>query len=93
MLGGSTVFGYGVSWNESIPALLEARLREKPGGRPVSVVNLGYNNEGAYAFVPNLEDFSYLDYDVIVLYEGYNDCRAMKVSIAVSTAAIRQSIG
>ena len=37
------------------------------------MVNLGFNNEGAFAFVPNLEDFEYLDYDVIVLYEGYND--------------------
>lgn len=72
MLGGSTVFGYGVSWNESIPFVLEAKLRERLG-RPVRVVNLGFNNEGAYAFVPNLEDFAYLDYDVVVLYEGYND--------------------
>jgi len=72
MLGGSTVFGYGVPWNESIPAFLEPKLRERLG-RPVSVVNLGYNNEGAFSFVPNLEDFAYLDYDVIVLYEGYND--------------------
>lgn len=72
MLGGSTVFGYGVGWNESIPAYLETQLKQRLN-RPVSVVNLGYNNEGAYAFVPNLEDFQYLDYDVIVLYEGYND--------------------
>ena len=73
MLGGSTVFGYGVGWNESIPAYLEAGLRERAGGRAVSVVNLGFNNEGAHAFVPNLEDFAYLDYDVVMLYEGYND--------------------
>jgi hypothetical protein len=72
MLGGSTVFGYGVSWNESIPVYLEAKLRERLT-RPVRAVNLGFNNEGAFAFVPNLEDFAYLDYDVIVLYEGYND--------------------
>jgi hypothetical protein len=72
MLGGSTVFGYGVSWNESIPAQLEPLLQARLG-RPVKVVNLGFNNEGAHAFVPNLEDFEYLDYDVIVLYEGYND--------------------
>jgi hypothetical protein len=72
MLGGSTVFGYGVAWNESIPAYLEEKLRERIT-RPVRVINLGFNNEGAYAFVPNLEDFAYLDYDVIVLYEGYND--------------------
>jgi hypothetical protein len=72
MVGGSTVFGYGVAWNESIPALLEPKLRDRLH-RPVTVVNLGFNNEGAYAFRPNLEDFSYLDYDVAVLYEGYND--------------------
>lgn len=72
MLGGSTVFGYGVVWNESIPAYLESGLKESLN-RPVRVVNLGFNNEGAYAFLPNLEDFSYLDYDVVVLYEGYND--------------------
>lgn len=72
MLGGSTVFGYGVAWNESVPALLERALRERLN-RPVSVANLGFNNEGAHAFVPNLEDFAHLDYDVIVLYEGYND--------------------
>lgn len=72
MLGGSTVFGYGVGWNESVPAYLEEKLQARLP-RPVRVVNLGYNAEGAYAFIPNLEDFSYLDYDAIVLYEGYND--------------------
>lgn len=72
MLGGSTVFGYGVRWDESIPMKLEARLRQRLD-RPVSVVNLGFNNEGAFAFVPNLEDFQFLEYDVIVLYGGYND--------------------
>jgi hypothetical protein len=72
MLGGSTVFGYGVGWTESIPAQLEPRLQSRLR-RPVTVVNLGFNNEGAFAFVPNLEDFDYLDADVIVLYEGYND--------------------
>jgi hypothetical protein len=72
MLGGSTVFGYGVAWHESIPAYLETTLEARLA-RPVTVVNLGFNNEGAYAFRPNLEDFEYLDYDVVVLYEGYND--------------------
>ena len=72
MLGGSTVFGYGVAWNESIPFVLEARLRERVD-RPVNVINLGFNSEGAYALLPNLEDFDYLDYDLAVLYEGYND--------------------
>jgi hypothetical protein len=70
MLGGSTVFGYGVQWEQSIPAQLEGALNHT---RPFSVVNLGFNNEGAYAFLPTLRDFAYLDYDVAILYEGYND--------------------
>jgi hypothetical protein len=70
MLGGSTVFGYGVSWDQSIPANLERVL---DAARPFSVINLGFNNEGAYSFVPTLRDFDYLDYDIVVLYEGYND--------------------
>ncbi len=70
MLGGSTVFGYGLQWDQAIPAQLERVLS---ASRPFSVINLGYNNEGAYAFVPTLRDFEYLDYDIVVLYEGYND--------------------
>lgn len=73
MLGGSTVFGYGVLWNESIPALLEQRLNQQRPERTWTVINLGYNTEGAFSFLPNLQDFAYLDYDIVVLYEGYND--------------------
>lgn len=73
MLGGSTVFGYGVMWNESIPAMLEQRLNQAHPEHKWTVVNLGYNTEGAFAFLPNLRDFSYLDYDLVILYEGYND--------------------
>jgi hypothetical protein len=72
MLGGSTAFGYGVTWNEAIPAQLE-RLLNAGGAGPVSVINLGFNNEGAYSFLPTLRDYAYLDYDIVCLYEGYND--------------------
>jgi hypothetical protein len=72
MLGGSTVFGYGVSWEEAIPAQLERALRER-SDRPIRVVNLGYNNEGAYSFAFTLADYKYLQYDLAILYEGYND--------------------
>jgi hypothetical protein len=71
MLGGSSAFGYGVGWNEAIPARVESKMRD--GGTRVSVVNLGYNNEGAYSFRPTLADYLYLDYDAVILYEGYND--------------------
>ena len=71
MLGGSSAFGYGVSWSEAIPARLETKLRE--AGERASVVNLAYNNEGAYSFKFTLDDYQYLDYDLALLYEGYND--------------------
>jgi len=72
MLGGSTVFGYGVPWDEAIPRQLEVALRQR-ARRPMSVVNLGYNNEGAYSFAFTLADYKYLKYDLVILYEGYND--------------------
>ena len=72
MLGGSTVFGYGVSSEETVASYLESRLRGRLDG-PVRVINLGFNNEGAFAFLPHLQDFAYLEYDVVILYEGYND--------------------
>jgi hypothetical protein len=70
VFGGSTAFGYGPAWDESFPYLLEQRLKER--GR-FSVVNLAYNNEAAYSFRFTMEDYAYLDYDVVLLYEGYND--------------------
>jgi len=75
MLGGSTVFGYGVGAHETISAYLEQALNEPTlnhDGR-ITVVNLGYNNEGAYSFLFTLRDYAYLKYDLAVLYQGYND--------------------
>jgi lysophospholipase L1-like esterase len=71
MLGGSSAFGYGVGWTEAIPARLESKIRG--AGERASVVNLAYNNEGAYSFRFTLADYLYLDYDLAILYEGYND--------------------
>jgi lysophospholipase L1-like esterase len=73
VLGGSTAFGYGVTWDGAFPAALERALEVSAPARQWSVVNLGYNNEGAYSFRFTLEDFAYLQPDVVVLYEGYND--------------------
>jgi len=41
--------------------------------RAVRVVNLGFNTQGAYAFRFTEQDYLYLDYDAVILYEGYND--------------------
>lgn len=73
MLGGSTAFGYGVTWEQAIPAVLEGELNRRSGMPPVTVANLAYNNEGAYSFRYTLEDYLWLDYDMAILYEGYND--------------------
>ena len=74
VVGGSTAFGYGVTWQAAIPALLEQKLNARPPAvSPYTVVNLAYNNEGAYSFKYTLRDYAYLDYDLAVLYTGYND--------------------
>jgi hypothetical protein len=75
MLGGSTVYGFGLRPDESIPALLERRLNDRgnAAGRRFSVANLGAPGQGAYSFAYDLTDYEYLDYDVVLLYEGYND--------------------
>lgn len=73
MLGGSTMFGYGGPWDEAIPAMLEAALHQRADGRRIRTINLGFNNEGAFAFVPTLDDFAWLGYDIVCLYPGYND--------------------
>ena len=74
VLGGSTAFGYGVTWQAAIPAVLEQKLKSRSdAGRTYRVVNLAYNNEGAYSFKHTLRDYAELGYDVVVLYTGYND--------------------
>lgn len=74
VLGGSTVFGYGLPWSEAVPAVLARTLEAQRGpAAPVSVVNLGFNNEGAYSYRFTLDDFHFLDYDVAILFDGYND--------------------
>jgi hypothetical protein len=42
-------------------------------GRRFTVLNLAYNSEAAYSFKPTMEDYDYLDFDMVVFYEGYND--------------------
>ena len=71
VLGGSAAYGFGVGWDESMPALLEQQLAGHRRG--FRVVNLAYNNEGAYSFLFTLKDYAFLQADLVVLYEGYND--------------------
>jgi hypothetical protein len=96
VLGGSTAFGYGVMWDQALPPFLERELRSRlPIGRAtaISVVNLGMNNEGAYAFPYTLRDFEFLDYDVVVLYEGYNDVTGTNRSLFRHTSPVFRVFG
>jgi hypothetical protein len=71
MLGGSTVFGFNIEVEDALPEQLERALAAvEPNAR---VVNLGYHQEAAVSFVPTLRSFAFLDYDIVLLYEGYND--------------------
>src|ERR1700682_804915 len=73
VLGGSTTFGFGLSAGQAFPGQLQQRFAERAraeGGPPINVLNLGFNNEGAYSFKYTLKDYDYLDYDEVVLYSG-----------------------
>jgi lysophospholipase L1-like esterase len=76
VLGGSTAWGYGLAAAQSFPGQLQQRLAERSpaqAGPPIKVLNLAFNNEGAYSFKYTLRDYDYLDYDLVLFYSGYND--------------------
>lgn len=76
VLGGSTAWGFGLQARQAFPAQLQQRLAERPpigGMTSIKLLNLADNSEGAYSFKDTLNDYVYLDYDVVLLYSGYND--------------------
>lgn len=75
MLGGSTTWGFGLSAGQDVPAQLQQMLvHDKDAeGLKIKVLNLGFNSEGAYSFTQTLNDYEYLDADVVIFYSGYND--------------------
>jgi lysophospholipase L1-like esterase len=86
VLGGSAAYGYGVTADEAIPAVLERLLKSRVPSPRFTVINLAYNNEGAYSFKTTLEDYRWLDCDLAFLYEGYNDLAA---SVRTNTQVFR----
>lgn len=76
-LGGSTAFGYGLPWDQSWPYYLEEKVNNARRSRgvagPVRVVNLGIPTDSARTFVATLNDYAYLNGDIAIFYEGYND--------------------
>jgi lysophospholipase L1-like esterase len=85
ILGGSTTWGYGLGWKQSFPAQLQRQIQAQRGSSPggsVTVLNLGFNNEGAYSFKYTLNDYAYLDYDLVVFYGGYNDLGGLNFAVS-----------
>ena len=83
VLGGSSAYGYGVTADEALPAVLERQLRMRTTSPAFTVINLGYNNEGAYSFRTTLEDYRWLKYDLAILYEGYNDMNPVGPNLTI----------
>lgn len=74
VLGGSTTWGYGLAAGQDFPAQLQRQLANANTGRgQINLVNLGFNNEGAYSFTYTMNDYDYLNYDAVLVYSGYND--------------------
>jgi hypothetical protein len=71
VLGASTAFGWGTPPEAAIPAVAERRLRTQVS-RPLTVINLGFPAENAYAFRADLEDYAFLKPDLVVLYGQRN---------------------
>ncbi len=75
VVGESTAFGYGVDYEQAIPTYLQSMLRTRLDA-PLSVANLAYNNETAACYASTLQQYAYLQPDVVVIYSGYNDIGA-----------------
>jgi hypothetical protein len=74
MVGGSTAFGLGAELEESIPAVIERELRVRTQRR-ITVVNVAFPADGAYADRWTLNHYRFLDYDAAIIYSAYNDLR------------------
>jgi hypothetical protein len=71
VVGPSTAFGVGFPPQQAIPAQLENLLRARLQ-QPVSIVNLGFPGEDAFAYRADVEDYRYLKADAVIFYGDNN---------------------
>ena len=76
VVGGSTVFDTGTPWAATIPARLAVAINDRqnwktPGGPFAEVENLAEDGGGPQSYVATLQDYAYLDPDVVCLVAGY----------------------
>ncbi|HEY4206602.1 MAG TPA: SGNH/GDSL hydrolase family protein [Puia sp.] len=76
-LGGSTMYGFNVTDEETIPsAFVRAYQRKYPQGRPIRVVNWGMPFYFSYQELIQLADQLFRDNkpDMVIMLDGLNDC-------------------
>lgn len=74
-IGGSTTYGFTVQTDESYPFQLERKLNARLSDRgiKVSVANLGHLSDSSVCYYPTYRDYEYLEPEIVIIYEGYND--------------------
>ncbi len=70
VFGGSVAGGYGLKYTQTFSHILEQKLSDKN----FDTVNLAMNGHGTYGILDAVKDYYYLDYDIAVIHNGYNDC-------------------
>lgn len=77
VLGGSVAAGYGLNYKESFPYILEKKLSKNN----FDVVNLGKNGQGIYGILNDVKNYYYLNYDIAIIHNGYNDCTSKNFNL------------
>jgi hypothetical protein len=88
VVGGSTAFGVGFPPEQAFPAMLERKLLAQSPS-PITVINLGFPGENAYAFRPTLEDYKYLNPDLVMFYGDNNVVLTAPIVLRHESAVFR----
>ena len=76
-LGGSTMYGFNLTDEETIPSCFVRAYRQThPNGRPIEVVNFGMPFYHSYQELIQLADLFFKDEkpDMVIMLDGLNDC-------------------
>ena len=74
VVGGSTIYGYGVNDANTIPSLLQKKIEENNPSQTVEVINAGIVGGTSYGEVKLIKEklLSFAP-DIIIVYDGFND--------------------
>jgi hypothetical protein len=95
IVGGTAAYGYAVDWPTSLGAALQNRLEQgwREKYRPTEatgVVNLAELGAGASSYIETLGRYSYLEPDVVIVYDGYSASDAKPAGGRESSAVFRR---